>query len=120
MKEKLSLHLETSDKINKKIYRMGFEAKPLLTILSSILIVWFACFLAFGFFNFLFGALLVYGFLKFAKYMRSEIEKGNLRPIDAYFDSMVKPESMKDDGVIEMLLVKKSKSNDEIKQGTTY
>lgn len=120
MKEKLSLHLETVDKINKKIYRMGFESQTLLVILSIMLILWMVMFAVFGFYNFVFAVILVFGFLRFSKYMKSEVEKGNLHPIDEYIDSYSKPSYIYDDDAISQLIVKQKNKFNEAKQSTSY
>jgi hypothetical protein len=119
MKEKLSLDLETSDKINKKIYRMGFDSQTLLVILSTMLIVWMILFAVFGFYNFVFGIIFIYGFLKLSRFMKGEIEKGNLHPIDEYLENMNMPSSVKDDGVMSMLIIKMKNKNNEFKQITS-
>src|SRR6218665_1933160 len=111
----LGIQLQTREKINRKIYRMGFEARPLLYVGGSILIVSTTFCGLLGFVGYILTGLLILGFVFCSRILKREIEKGNTRPLDNYFENMLKPDSIVDDGVIDMLRAKKTMSDDKSK-----
>lgn len=113
--QELGLNLETRDKINKKIYRMGFEARPLLIILATILVLSTVFIGLMGFYGVILVVLMIGAFVYVKDYMQKEIEKGNLKPIDTYLENMVKPDSIYDDGALDMLKAKLDQKHEKVK-----
>lgn len=100
--------VKTKIRVNKLIYRLGFQARPLLIIMSAMLILGTTLVGVFGYIGAAATTLMVYGFLRLSKFMKNEIEKGNLRPIDDYFSNLNKPDSIYNDNVIEILKEERS------------
>lgn len=95
--------LKTRIKVNKNIYRMGFEARPLLIILAALLVICTVLVGVLGYIGAVLSGLLIYGFMKLSSFLKSEIERGNLKPIDNYFSNMNKPESLLNDEITVLL-----------------
>lgn len=95
--------VKTRIKVNKTIYRLGFKARSLLIVLSAILILGTVLIGLLGIIGAVITAIIIYGFLRLSRFLKDEIEKGNLNPIDDYFSNMNKPNSLYDDDIIETL-----------------
>lgn len=82
---------------------MGFEARPLLIILAALLVICTVLVGVLGYIGAVLSGLLIYGFMKLSSFLKSEIERGNLKPIDNYFSNMNKPESLLNDEITVLL-----------------
>jgi len=95
--------VNTNIKINKRIYRFGLEARPLLYVLSSMLILGTAFVGILGYIGAGLCILMVYGFIRLKNYLTTEIEKGNLSPFNTLVNNINKTDSLKDDYVFFVL-----------------
>jgi len=91
--------ISTNIKINKRIYRFGLEARPLLYVLSSILILGTIFVGMLGYIGAGLCILMVYGFIRLKNYLTTEIEKGNLSPLETLLGTINKTDSLNDDYV---------------------
>jgi len=93
----------TNVKINKRIYRFGLEARPLLYVLSTMLILGTAFVGILGYIGAGLCVLMVYGFIRLKNYLTTEIEKGNLSPFETLLENVNKTDGFKDDYVCFIL-----------------